>query len=560
MVYSNGQDADAPRFNSGSMDREVNTDTVGNVGLLSTDPLAGSTIGTSVGADGGIQRLLNALSFALGIPVTAVYNYVIAWSTNVVGSSTDSAKLRIENLTNKFLGTPGLSHAHSGVPGQGEKISATNLLDINNFFGLRQITSITGATGGSTVITTAMSGKTPGGGTSTAGVITSGSFNRAELKNPSNGDFYEDGSGNRVYGRVTEASGIWTLTYYIFNAGTETPYSFSGSNDIDIYFVEVFTQLTRPTISPDAGAMGSADATADVVDASATQRGVINTLAQSLAGVKTFLAAIVLDSLTVGSIPFIGSGKAISEAATKLFWDATNFRLGLGNNAPNTGLDLATDLAYRRSAEVSVSTFTALSTVARSFIGLTGTTASEIQGIANGFDGKELEVHNETNQTITFKNDNAGASAANRIYTTDAGDLSVAPNTSAHFKYNATLSRWLVTGGGGGGGGGLFYLTGTRASPQNITAAGGIAFTGTKPRSLWFIQGNGGHIDVTASPQIAAGTTVGQELVLVARNNDQTVTLENGTGLSLNGPWVGAEDDSLTLVWDGTNWTELARR
>lgn len=103
-------------------------------------------------------------------------------------------------------------------------------------------------------------------------------------------------------------------------------------------------------------------------------------------------------------------------------------------------------------------------------------------------------------------------------------------------------------------------ITGTRASPTNITAGGGIAFSGSNYQNIAFIQGNGGAVTVTANPQIAAGTAVGQFLRVIGRSATNTVTLADGTGLSLNGTWVGGLDSILNLVWDGTNWTEMARR
>lgn len=103
-------------------------------------------------------------------------------------------------------------------------------------------------------------------------------------------------------------------------------------------------------------------------------------------------------------------------------------------------------------------------------------------------------------------------------------------------------------------------ITGSTGTPSNITAAGGIAFTGSNYANIWFIQGSPGAVTVTATPQVAVGTSVGQVLKLVGQDNTKTVTLADGNGLALNGSWVGALDSFLTLVWDGTNWIEESRR
>jgi len=103
-------------------------------------------------------------------------------------------------------------------------------------------------------------------------------------------------------------------------------------------------------------------------------------------------------------------------------------------------------------------------------------------------------------------------------------------------------------------------ITGSRGSPTNITAAGGIAFSAATYDNVSFIQGNAGAVTVTANPQIAAGSAVGQHLELVSRSATNTVTVADGTGLSLNGPWVGGLDSVLNLVWDGSAWVEQSRR
>jgi hypothetical protein len=101
-------------------------------------------------------------------------------------------------------------------------------------------------------------------------------------------------------------------------------------------------------------------------------------------------------------------------------------------------------------------------------------------------------------------------------------------------------------------------VAGSRASPQNITAAGGIT-SANYPEQIQFVQGNGGAITVTANPQVSAGTTVGQKLYIKGRSDTNTLTLANGNGLKLNGDWTGGDDDELVLWWDGTYWQERTR-
>ena len=89
-----------------------------------------------------------------------------------------------------------------------------------------------------------------------------------------------------------------------------------------------------------------------------------------------------------------------------------------------------------------------------------------------------------------------------------------------------------------------------------ITAAGGI----TPTRSEHGITGDGGPIDITADPQIAAGTS-GQILILEGRDDTNTVMIETGTGVHLHGRALMGNHDILTLRYDGVSseWTEVAR-
>jgi hypothetical protein len=103
-------------------------------------------------------------------------------------------------------------------------------------------------------------------------------------------------------------------------------------------------------------------------------------------------------------------------------------------------------------------------------------------------------------------------------------------------------------------------IVGSSGSPTAITAAGGISFSGTNYENIKFIAGDAGAINITASPQITAATNVGQKLVLISKDATNTVTLEDGAGLSLNGAWVGGLDSVLELMFDGTNWVEKSRR
>lgn len=101
----------------------------------------------------------------------------------------------------------------------------------------------------------------------------------------------------------------------------------------------------------------------------------------------------------------------------------------------------------------------------------------------------------------------------------------------------------------------LLSIVGTRAAPTNIVAASGIAFSSITLMTTNFIQGSGGAVIVTATPQIQAGTVVGQILKLIGRSDANTVTLADGNGLSTGGQTLILGANTIfTFVWDGTVW------
>lgn len=99
--------------------------------------------------------------------------------------------------------------------------------------------------------------------------------------------------------------------------------------------------FTTGTIGTDFNIVSSGSAhTFNIPDASATARGLVTTGAQTIAGSKIFSSAPLFSSLTAGSVPFIGTGGLLSENNAKLFWDASNVRLGIGTNTPGSDLTL----------------------------------------------------------------------------------------------------------------------------------------------------------------------------------------------------------------------------
>jgi hypothetical protein len=193
---------------------------------------------------------------------------------------------------------------------------------------------------------------------------------------------------------------------------------------------------------------------------------------------------------------------------------------------PTTSTDLVghdtTQTLTNKSLSGASNTFTAIPLA---------TAVSGQLPVANGGTGATTQA-GAANAVLPSQSGNSG-----EYLTTDGTDVSWAPVPST-----------------------MPNITGTRAAPTAVTAAGGIAFSGSAYKNVAFIEGDGAAINITADPQIAAGSSVGQELMLIGRSATNTVTIEDGNGLSLNGAAVLGLDSVIELVWDGSAWVETARR
>lgn len=113
--------------------------------------------------------------------------------------------------------------------------------------------------------------------------------------------------------------------------------------------------------------------------------------------------------------------------------------------------------------------------------------------------------------------------------------------------------------GGGGGGSGAYAAFGSQATPVTVNPGVGIG-PSTDARQAYFVRSVTGAQTVTANPQIGPGMTVGQEIALIGTSATNYPIFSDGTGLSLNGPVSLTNNGAITLIWNGSTWTEQSRR
>lgn len=111
--------------------------------------------------------------------------------------------------------------------------------------------------------------------------------------------------------------------------------------------------------------------------------------------------------------------------------------------AVTAGLSVSAAVSTARADIASGGTQTALNS-STSFVKLTGSSTTTIQGIVAGRDGQDLLLVNLTGQNVTISHENAGATAANRITTMTGADVVSIGNASFWLKYDTGSSRWLL--------------------------------------------------------------------------------------------------------------------
>jgi hypothetical protein len=286
MAVNDGQPVNAEVTNAAYISRTQDSDTTGKVGLKNTDVESGNEIENA-------QRLINELAEVQGNAGEGDATSKDYSSNNVVTNG-DDRKVAIGKLDAEFDASTG--HDHDGV--NSKAINAASLEGFNPFTAEYQGLDVASIDGTSIDVTTEFSGKVAGGDSTTEGVLTDAPNNYVSIIITSDGTEVTDpDTGQRVYARVTEAAGVWTLSFFINNFGNpDTPYDttthFSGT-PISIFYREVFGPTNpKPTITADVGGFDSLNATQDIPDATPVFRGLVNDAAQQFGGQKTFVTGL----------------------------------------------------------------------------------------------------------------------------------------------------------------------------------------------------------------------------------------------------------------------------
>src|SRR5258708_2117185 len=126
MGIFDGQPVDAANSNPAWLDANADDIALGIIGFHNGMPASGAFIDN-------IQRVANRLMTATGVTENTSTGIIYSAPLNTIADG-DSHQTALIKIANKFDGTNPPGHKHSGVPGEGPKVSAADLAAYNDFW------------------------------------------------------------------------------------------------------------------------------------------------------------------------------------------------------------------------------------------------------------------------------------------------------------------------------------------------------------------------------------------------------------------------------------------
>ncbi|MBX3042079.1 MAG: hypothetical protein KIT33_11140 [Candidatus Kapabacteria bacterium] len=164
-----------------------------------------------------------------------------------------------------------------------------------------------------------------------------------------------------------------------------------------------------------------------------------------------------------------------------------------------------------------------------------------------------LNINNTTPASVAMTLTHSGASSGSRFSITGDGTLHIRQiENDPMLFFTNDAERMRISADGKVG-------IGEIAPGTKLHINGGVVFSPVDNSNSSITVGDRSYIKVSNDGSITlTGGVTGQFLVL-QKTGSGTTTLADGSGTKLTGNWEGSIDDTITLIFDGSDWVELSR-
>lgn len=194
------------------------------------------------------------------------------------------------------------------------------------------------------------------------------------------------------------------------------------------------------------------------------------------------------------------------------------------------------------SQDIATAATIASLSASKSAVVFTGATVTSVQGIDASGPTKNILLHNKSTAKITIKNEDAGATAANRISLPASKDITIDPGASLELFYYSSDSRWRLKSGSGSGGGAMDV-----SATQTLANAAVVTLIDVQ-RQRVKIKSTGGEATVT----LPNGTLAAQEVFVQGDDSDNPCIIANSGNVASNGDTTFLKYVSKLYIWDTT--------
>ncbi|HTJ52619.1 MAG TPA: hypothetical protein VL443_24355 [Cyclobacteriaceae bacterium] len=176
----------------------------------------------------------------------------------------------------------------------------------------------------------------------------------------------------------------------------------------------------------------------------ANNYAILATSGKVLINGSTITASTEMDIRGTGTTSSTINTRWADSGNTLLMSLLDNGFLGIGNITAAVGLDINVGIASRQQSPAQItSNQNNYAIGAQTSFRLNTDASRNITGLTGGVDGKFLFIRNVGSFNIVFTHEDGASTAANRITSSTAGNLTIAPNGVLVLQYDSSASRWF---------------------------------------------------------------------------------------------------------------------